>query len=94
MSSHYPPYIKTVLKTGAIVHLLVFFMGLSFGTVRYFYISRNGRPQRRYQWAGLFDSQLQVRDQRHRELIRPLLEGQFHNQTTHIIDPLIHKRLD
>ena len=94
MSHRYPTYVKTVMKTGAIVHLLVLAMGLTLGMVRYYQVRKNERPRRRFYKAGKFDSFLQIRDERHRELVRPILDAQPGDLSKSIFQPLKVKNLD
>jgi hypothetical protein len=74
--THYPPYIKTVLKAGAIFHLM--FMGsmMMMGWGRYRELWKNSKPRRRAYKAGKFDFMLQGRDEYAREVIRPALNWQ------------------
>lgn len=76
MSYYYPPVIKTVLKTGAIVHLLTTALGLFLAGTRVTTLIRNDRPRRRAYKQGKMGLALSTRDQRHREVIRPLLDSQ------------------
>jgi len=74
--THYPPYLKTVLKAGAITHLLFLSACMTMAWVRQRETLKNSRPRRRFHKAGRFDSMLQVRDERQREVIRPILDWQ------------------
>lgn len=94
MSSHYPPYVKTLMKTSGIVHLLFLAMTLTYGMVRYNVVLKNERPRRRFYKAGKFDSFLQVRDERHREIIRPLLDSQPADVSYHLFKPFVSKPLN
>lgn len=76
MSFYYPPYIKTVLKTGAIVHLLSTALGLFIVGTRLTTLIRHDRPKRRPYKQGKMGLTLTTRDQRHREVVRPLLDSQ------------------
>lgn len=74
--THYPSYLKTMLKSGAIVHLLFVSVCLSLGWVKHRELSKNSKPRRRFLRAGIFDSNLQMRDEYQREIIRPSLDWQ------------------
>lgn len=94
MSSYYPPYIKTVLKTGAIIHLISTALGLFLVANRLTAIRRYGKPRRRGYKQGKWGLFLSVRDERHRELIRPLLDYQPAVRRESIFKPLVEKNLD
>lgn len=76
MRTHYPAYIKTVLKAGPVFHLM--FSGamllLAWGKTREYW--RNDHPKRRAWKAGRFDFMLQMRDEKFHELGRPVLDWQ------------------
>jgi hypothetical protein len=91
---HYPPYVKTFLKTGAILHLLLFATGSLLVAVRLTHIRRNGRGRRQFYKAGKFDSALQVRDERHREVIRPLMILEPADISSRVFEHFAEKRLD
>lgn len=74
--THYPPYIKTVLKAGAIFHLMFFSAVLLMGWGRYRELWKNSHPKRRPYKAGKFDFWLQMRDEYAREIERPALNWQ------------------
>ena len=74
--TYYPPYIKTVLKAGAIFHLMFCGAMLLLGWGRHRELWRNDHPKRRPHKAGKFDYMLQVRDERFHELGRPVLDWQ------------------
>ncbi|OMJ74990.1 hypothetical protein SteCoe_25947 [Stentor coeruleus] len=92
-SYHYPTYIKTLMKTGAILHLLCMAMGFSLFAVRANQLRRHGRPRRRQYKAGKFDSMLMVRDEYHREMIRPILDAQPAYLSKSIFQALVKKDL-
>ena len=94
MSSYYPTYVKTILKTGAILHLLTLALGTCIALARFNHIKKDGRPRRRFYKAGKFDSLLQVRDERHREIVRPFLNVQPGDLSDHLFEPLVAKKVD
>lgn len=94
MSFYYPPYVKTVLKTGAILHLISTALGLFLVAQRMTAIRRYGKPRRKGYRAGRMDSLLMVRDERHREIIRPMLDLQPADLRKTLFKPFITKDLD
>jgi len=94
MSFYYPPYIKTVLKTGAIIHLITTALGLYLVANRLTALRRYGKPRRRGYKLGKWGMLLSVRDERHRELIRPLLDYQPGLPRQSIFKPFVAKDLD
>lgn len=92
-SYHYPTYIKTLMKTGAILHMLCMAMGFSLFAVRASHLRRNGKPRRRHYKAGKLDSMLMVRDEYHREVVRPVLDAQPAFLSKSIFQALISKDL-
>jgi len=86
--THYPPYIKTVLKAGAIFHLMFIGAALMMGWGKYRETWKNSHPRRRAYKAGRFDFWLQGRDEYSREIVRPALNWQpnmaFQNSTDRV----------
>ena len=74
--THYPTYIKTVLKAGAIFHLMFTAGCLFTGWSRTRDQWKNSRPKRRFYRAGKFDSMIQMRNEHFREVTRPQLMWQ------------------
>jgi hypothetical protein len=74
--THYPSYIKTIHKAGAIFHLMFLAGGMFLGWTRTREYWKNSRPKRNWYRAGKFDANLQVRDQRAREVWRRQLDWQ------------------
>jgi hypothetical protein len=69
-------------------------MGLTLVMVRFTQIRKNGKPRRRHYKTGKLDAMLLVRDERHRELIRPLLDAQPAYLSQNLFQPLVNKKLD
>jgi hypothetical protein len=76
VQTHYPAALKTMLKGGPIAHLLFFAGAMLYGWTRNREYLKNSRPKRRFYRAGPFDSYMQVRDEFHREMVRPALDWQ------------------
>ncbi|CAG9323678.1 unnamed protein product [Blepharisma stoltei] len=74
--THYPSYLKTVLKAGSIVSLLYWALCLNIGWVHHRELAKNSRVRRRFVKAGGFDSFLQMRDEYHKHQVRPMLDFQ------------------
>ena len=93
-SYHYPAPVKSLLKTGAILHLLTMAMGFTLAVVRFTQIRKNGKPRRRTYKTGKMDALLMVRDERHHEMVRPALDKQPAYLSERLFEPLVVKRID
>mmetsp|Transcript_2130 Transcript_2130/g.5284 ORF Transcript_2130/g.5284 Transcript_2130/m.5284 type:complete len:93 (-) Transcript_2130:1837-2115(-) len=76
VQTHYPAPLKTILKGGAIAHLLFIAGAMLTGWTRQREYIKNAKPRRKFYRAGPVETYYQVRDERFRESIRPLLDWQ------------------
>jgi hypothetical protein len=74
--THYPPYIKTVLKAGAVFHLLFSAQCIMTGISRSRELWKNSKTKRKLSRASRFENHLQTRDEHIREVVRPALDWQ------------------
>lgn len=74
--THYPSYIKTVLKAGAVFHLMFSAQCIMTGTCRTRELMKNSKCPRRLSRASRFENHLQYRDEHTREAVRPVLDWQ------------------